>query len=224
MGKDSQQAAQGSNRFRKEHNNFNPHNRLDLNRFHQVQHQQQGKQGHQLHKKKRDLERIINYRKSKGLDVEEDKLEELRQVEQELQGRKHTYEQQQRKEFFLSAEYKQVMNIEKRKVARKLREIREQQPLDQALYAEWLRKLNYIKFFPKTLKYVSLFPTTELSQKATQFQQKIMDDIEEDLAKKQEKLNKFEPEYKQQHRQPSKKDDFFLEGYSGEEEQPAEAD
>ena len=35
-----------------------------------------------------------------------------------------------------------------------------------------------------------------MAERAIQFQNKIMDDIEKDLAKKKEKLNKFEPEYK----------------------------
>jgi len=41
-----------------------------------------------------------------------------------------------------------------------------------------------------------------------------MNDIETDLNKKKEKLNKFEPEYHtgEKKKKPSKKDDFFLEG------------
>ena len=40
-----------------------------------------------------------------------------------------------------------------------------------------------------------------------------MNDIETDLNKKKEKLNKFEPEYHtgEKKKKPSKKDDFFLE-------------
>jgi hypothetical protein len=104
------------------------------------------------------------------------------------------------------------MNIEKRKVANQLRQIKENQPDNRTLYAEWLRKLNYIKYFPKNLKYISLFPNTPLSTKASEFQLKVMNDIEADLSKKKEKLNQFEAEYKAgTKRRPSKKDDFFLE-------------
>ena len=92
----------GHNKFKKEHNNFNPYNKLELNKFHQVQQPGRDKVGHQLHKRKRDLERIIKYRQNKGLDIEEAKLEELKQVEQELGGRKKDFERQKRKEFFLS--------------------------------------------------------------------------------------------------------------------------
>ena len=88
------------------------------------------------------------------------------------------------------------MNIERRKVAKKLKDIKEQQPDNRELYIEWLKKLHYIQHFPKTLKYISLFPTTPMAPKALQFQNKIMEDIEADLAKKKEKLNKFEAEYK----------------------------
>ena len=52
------------------------------------------------------------------------------------------------------------------------------------MLGEWLKKLNYIKNFPKNLKYISLFPSTELSERAQTFQNKIMEDIAEDLAKK----------------------------------------
>ena len=55
------------------------------------------------------------------MEIEEGKLEELKQVEEELEDRKKGYEKQQRKEFFLENKYKQIMNIEKRKVAKKIR-------------------------------------------------------------------------------------------------------
>ena len=59
MGKDTKEGkSSGGNRFKKEFNNFNPYNKLELNRFHQIKHQN-NKTGHQLHKKKRDIERII---------------------------------------------------------------------------------------------------------------------------------------------------------------------
>lgn len=77
--------------------------------------------------------------------------------------------------------------------------------------AEWYKKLNYIKHYPKNLKYVALFPNTPLKDKAREFQNKIMDDIEADLAKKKQKLNAFEPEYKVNKASKVKKDDFFLE-------------
>ena len=46
-----------------------------------------------------------------------------------------------------------------------------------------------------------------------------MDDIEKDLTKRKDKLNKFEPEYKtgQDKKKASKKDDFFLEGSQEEQ-------
>lgn len=56
MGKDSKG---GHSRFRKEHNNYNPFNKLELNKFHQTQQQGHHKYSHQLHKRKRDLERMI---------------------------------------------------------------------------------------------------------------------------------------------------------------------
>lgn len=75
MGKEGK--ARGPNRFKKEYNNYNPYNKLDLNKFHQIKEHSHNKQGHQLHKKKRDLLRMIEHFKSKGLEVEQSKLEEL---------------------------------------------------------------------------------------------------------------------------------------------------
>lgn len=58
---------------------------------------------------------------------------------------------------------------------------------------------------------MALFPNTPISDKAKEFQDKIMSDIEASLAKKNKKLNAFEPEYKVKKEKPTKKkDDFFL--------------
>lgn len=64
---------------------------------------------------------MINHLKKKNLDVEENKVEQLQKIEEELESRKKNYEKEKRKEFFLSSKYKQIMNIEKRKVAKKIR-------------------------------------------------------------------------------------------------------
>lgn len=60
---------------------------------------------------------------------------------------------------------------------------------------------------------MALFPNTPLSDKAKEFQDKIMSDIEASLTKKNKKLNAFEPEYKvtKKEKPTKKKDDFFLE-------------
>ena len=135
---------------------------------------------------------MIEYRKSKGLQIEPQKLEQLEKVESELTSRKHTFEREKRKEFFIESKYKQIMNIQKRKIARKIREIKESEPVNGQLLTQWLKKLNYVKHYPKTLKYVSLFPNSPMNEKAIEFQKKIMDDIQQTLAKKKEQLNKFE--------------------------------
>ena len=68
-----------------------------------------------------------------------------------------------------------------RKINKKIREL-QQSTLDEdgkKQLAEWQKKQRYIKFFPKNLKYVSLFPSTKpLEPGAIEFQQKIMNDIE----------------------------------------------
>ncbi len=64
---------------------------------------------------------MIEYRKSKGLDIEEEKVQALNKIEEELGDRRKDFEKDKRKEYFISQEYKQIMNIEKRKVAKKIR-------------------------------------------------------------------------------------------------------
>jgi hypothetical protein len=54
---------------------------------------------------------MIEYRKRKGLEIEAQKVEELEKVEAELSSRKHTFEREKRKEFFIETKYKQIMNI-----------------------------------------------------------------------------------------------------------------
>lgn len=65
QGEARQPKGQG-NRFKKEFNNYNPYNKLELNKFHQVN-TKHNNYSQQIHKKKRDLERMIEYRRSKGL-------------------------------------------------------------------------------------------------------------------------------------------------------------
>jgi len=48
-------------------------------------------------------------------------LQALQQIEQEMGERRKEFEKSKRKEFFIAAEYEQIMNIEKRKVAKKIR-------------------------------------------------------------------------------------------------------
>lgn len=63
-----------------------------------------------------------------------------------------------------------------------------------------------------------------MAEKALAFQNKIIEDIQADLDKKTEKLNKFEAEYKGgQKMRPSKKDDFFLQE-DGEDEAEVKAE
>lgn len=61
MGKQEKQASKGDgNRFKKEHNNYNPYNKLELNKFHQINSQEPKKgYGHDLNKRKRDIDRMI---------------------------------------------------------------------------------------------------------------------------------------------------------------------
>ena len=68
---------------------------------------------------------MIQYREKQGLEVEEDKIRQLEEVESQLAARQKEQSKQQRKEHYLAENYRQLMNIEKRKVAKKIRELKE---------------------------------------------------------------------------------------------------
>lgn len=77
---------------------------------------------------------------------------------------------------------------------------------------EWQKKQRYIKYYPKNLKYVSLFPSTKpLEAAAVEFQQKIMQDIEEDHAHRLMQRNQYRSENVKAERpgRKEKKDTFF---------------
>lgn len=59
MPKDNNPNKKPQNKFKKEYNNDNPYNKLELNKFHQIDKHQPVKIGKLLHKKKRDLERML---------------------------------------------------------------------------------------------------------------------------------------------------------------------
>lgn len=100
-----------------------------------------------------------------------------------------------------------------RKVNKKIRALRESE-INEATrkeILEWEKKQRYIKFYPKNLKYVSLFPSTKpLEEGAIQFQQKIMDDIEAENRRRLDRKNAYKPEGKGE-KKASKTDNFFIE-------------
>ena len=101
------------------------------------------------------------------------------------------------------------------KMLNKLKQKLQQNPEDAELKVqeeELIKKLRYILHYPKNLKYVSLFPTTELSAEAIQFQEKVMKDIEEKQKKEQHFRNKYEQEAVAMEGKDKKlaKDSFFI--------------
>lgn len=72
-----------------------------MNKYHQVENNKNNKYGHHLHKRKRDIERMIAYRKNKGLEIEEEKMKELEEIDAEMNERKGDFEKDKRKEFFI---------------------------------------------------------------------------------------------------------------------------
>ena len=80
-----------------------------------------------------------------------------------MESRKKKYEKTKRKEFFLKSKYESIMNVEIKKVHRRLNSLRAMEKTEEVgkEIEEWRKKMNYIKHFPKNLKYVSLFPTNK---------------------------------------------------------------
>ena len=90
MGKDN-------HKERPKINNFNPYNKLQLNKFHQIGAKVHASDSKLLHKKKRDLQRLIKHMKDSNKEVNEQKLAELERVETELAGNKKEFEKDMRK-------------------------------------------------------------------------------------------------------------------------------
>lgn len=101
MGKQS-----GSGRT---YNNNNPHNKLELNKFHQLGASSHATESKLMHKKKRDIERLLKFKREKNEEPDAKKLQELEEVSSKLEDRKKVYEKQMRKEFFIKNKYKQIM-------------------------------------------------------------------------------------------------------------------
>ena len=148
---------------RPKYNNHNPYNKLQLNKFHQIGAKAHNSESKLLHKKKRDIERAIRHKEQKNEDIDPQKLEQLESIKDQLEGNKKDYEKKMRKEFFLKTKYKQIMEIEMRKIQKKLHALREEEKTEEIKQEilEWEKKERYIKFYPKNLKYVSLFPSTK---------------------------------------------------------------
>jgi hypothetical protein len=60
MGK---QTTNQSTNFTKQYNNHNPYNKLSLNKYHQIGGTERISESKKLHKKKRDIERLIQHKR-----------------------------------------------------------------------------------------------------------------------------------------------------------------
>lgn len=104
----------------------------------------------------------------------------------------------------------------KRQLKKKLKEIEQEENESARLdlekeKAEIIKKINYIKMYPKDKKYISLFPknTTNLDEKAQNMQNSIMESIEKQISAIKNKKYTFSS--KPTETKSSKTDAFFLE-------------
>ena len=105
-------------------NNYNPNNRLKLNKFHQeVGNKGNTSQSRQLKKKERDIERLIAHDKV-APEVKEEKIEELKKVRENLETHKRGFERKKRQEFFMEIKYSGVRLVEQKKVGRMLKKVK----------------------------------------------------------------------------------------------------
>lgn len=65
---------------RRKFNNNNPHNKLQLNKFHQIGAKTHKTDSHLLHKKKRDLERAIKFKQQLNEQLDPQKMEQLEKI------------------------------------------------------------------------------------------------------------------------------------------------
>ncbi|EAS02703.2 hypothetical protein TTHERM_00347930 (macronuclear) [Tetrahymena thermophila SB210] len=175
-----------------------PKNKLNLNKFHQPIFKKES-EGKLLKKKARDLQRLVE-KEGVAEEIIESKKVELQEVTSKLEQRKKKQKRLERKVKFLQQKYKSVMNVEMKKVLRSLEKNEKliSQTLDDEkrndLFAkkkELQMKYNYIKYFPKDKKYLSLFPNQE-NEKMVALRNKIMKEIQSRIEQKEKYLNKIE--------------------------------
>ncbi|KAK8809760.1 hypothetical protein WA158_000703 [Blastocystis sp. Blastoise] len=125
----------------------------------------------------RDLKRLLT---KKGIDPENEK--QIKQKIEDLESRvfvaTHTKEYKKNKE-----DHKKLKFFDKTKIERRMNKINVQLKAEtseeekQKLTTELdllNRQLDYIHFYPDTIYYISLYPSSELSEKLTQQREQLM--------------------------------------------------
>jgi hypothetical protein len=74
---------------------------------------------------------MLKHCQEKGIEVDQAKKQELEEIEKQLGSRRKTYEKDKRKEFFLEQKYKNIKQIELRKVYKHLGETKANKELSE---------------------------------------------------------------------------------------------
>ena len=162
---DNEEPSYETKRRERHPDNFDPSNKLKLNKFHRYDIQKKKKRTVTNKKKIRDMERMLEKLGDKmPEEVKEAKRKELKEM-RKVEKRKKEAEK-------FETRYKKIKFFEKKKIIRRLERIekelaepgeKEELMRDKQKYKNYL---TYVNNYPETQKYLSLFPTGEDAEKS----------------------------------------------------------
>ncbi|CAD8109725.1 unnamed protein product [Paramecium sonneborni] len=172
-------------------------NELPLNKFHQLKRQKtvqkEGESCKKIKKQIRDLQRLIE----KGHINEEVKLikqQDLENKQKQLNQKQNEYKQQQKKIDYFARKYRKIKQVDLKKLKRQLEKIQKELEITDnresllQVESEIQEKINYVKYYPKDQKYISLFGKN-LNEHAKEQQEQLIDKSKKNF--KQKELKKY---------------------------------
>ncbi|CAK89973.1 unnamed protein product (macronuclear) [Paramecium tetraurelia] len=188
-------------------------NELPLNKFHQLKrsktNQKEGESCKKLKKQVRDLQRLIN-KGHLNEEIKQTKQQDLETKQKQLNQKQNEYKQQQKKIDYFARKYKKIKQVDLKKLKRQLEKIQKElettenrEPLLEQ-ESEIQEKINYVKYYPKDQKYISLFGKN-LNDHAKEQQELLIDKSKKNF--KQKELKKYRM-IEQTHKEVN--DDFLM--------------
>ncbi|CAD8090093.1 unnamed protein product [Paramecium primaurelia] len=188
-------------------------NELPLNKFHQLKrsktNQKEGESCKKIKKQIRDLQRLID----KGHineEVKQAKQQDLEAKQKQLNQKQNEYKQQQKKIDYFARKYRKIKQVDLKKLKRQLEKIQKEleitecrEPLLQQ-ESEIQEKINYVKYYPKDQKYISLFGKN-INEHAKEQQEILIDKSKKNFKQKESKKYRM---IEETHKQMN--DDFLM--------------
>ncbi|KAG1140633.1 hypothetical protein G6F37_008945 [Rhizopus arrhizus] len=181
-----------------------------------------------IRKKMRDMQRLLKNKERLPAQAITESKRKLRALQYELGER--LIDEKERK---MASKYHKVKHFERKKVERKIKQkkksLEEEKEEDkkkkiQADLDELKIKELYIREYPKTVPYVSLYPKeNENDEVSVTRKQRILSEIKSALANGDKNLHEFKKSYREKYKQKLiKQGDIVIEPLAEDEEQPKE--